>query len=49
MENTQADHQASIIQMEGKLQDQVVSILIDPGFKYSYGFSNLVNKYGLSK
>ena len=35
--------------MEGKLCDQVVSILIDPGFNYSYISPDLVDKYCLSK
>jgi len=35
--------------MEGKLCDQVVSILIDPGSDYSYFNPNLVDKCGLNK
>lgn len=31
MDNFQADHQASIIEMEGKMQEKIVSILIDLG------------------
>lgn len=31
-DNRQKYHQASIIEMDGKLCDQVVSILIDPGY-----------------
>ena len=45
----QVDHQASIIQMEGQLCDQVVSILIDPRSNYSYVNPNPVDKCGLSK
>jgi len=45
----QADHQASIIDMDGKLCDQVVSILNDPRSNYSYVNPNLVDKCGLNK
>lgn len=44
MDNRQADHQASIIDMEGKLFDEVVSILIDLGSKYSCISLILVDK-----
>jgi len=43
------DHQASIIDMEGKLYDQVVSILIDPRSNYSYVNPDMVDKCGLRK
>ena len=49
MDNKQQDHQESIIEMDGKLCDQVVSILIDPGYNYSYVNPNLVDKCGLNK
>jgi len=35
--------------MDGKLCDQVISILIDPGSNYSYVSPDLLDKYGLSK
>ena len=35
--------------MDGKLCDQFVSILIEPGSNYSYIGPNLVNKCGLNK
>jgi len=35
--------------MEGKLCDQVISVLIDPQSNYSYVSPNLVDKCGLSK
>ena len=35
--------------MDGKLCDQVVSILIDPRSNYSYVNPNLVDKCGLNK
>ncbi|MCY6488320.1 hypothetical protein, partial [Actinobacillus pleuropneumoniae] len=49
VDNRQADHQASIIKMDSKICDQVISILIDPGSNYSYVSSDLVDKCGLSK
>ena len=47
MDNTQAEHQTSIIEMDDKLCVQVISILIDPGSNYSYVSPNLVDKCGL--
>jgi len=35
LENHQEDHQASIIEMEGKVCNQIVSLLIDRGSKYN--------------
>jgi len=35
--------------MDGKICDQVISILIDPGSNYSYVSAALVDKCGLSK
>ena len=49
LDSMQEDHQASISEMDGKLCDQVVSILIDPGSNYSYINLDLVDKCGLSK
>jgi len=46
MDNMQAYHQTSIIEMDGKLCDQVVSILIDLGSNYSYINPDLVVKCG---
>ena len=43
------DHQASIIEMDGKLCDQVISILIDRRSNYRYVSPDLVDKCGLSK
>jgi len=43
------NHRPSIIEMDGKLCDQVISILIDPGSNYSYVSLDLVDKCGLSK
>lgn len=49
VENTQVDHQTSIIEMGGKLCDQVFSILIDPRYNYNYINPNPVDKCGLRK
>ena len=45
----QVDHMASIIEMDGNIYDQVVSILIDPRSNYSYISPNLVDKCALTK
>ena len=44
-----AYHQASIIEMDGNLYDQVVSILIDARYNYIYVNPNLVDKCALNK
>ena len=49
MGNRKADHEASIIEMDGKLCDQFISIFIDPGYNYSYVSPDLVDKCGLRK
>ena len=49
LDNKQVDQHAYIIEMEGKICDQVVSILIDPGSNYSYISPDLVDKGCLSK
>ena len=49
LDNKHVDHQESIIEMEGELCDQVVSILIDHGSNYSYVSLDLVDKCGLNK
>jgi len=49
VDKRQVDHQRSIIEMYGKLCDQVLSILIDPGSSYSYVTPDLVDKCGLRK
>lgn len=36
VDNMQADHHTFIIEMDSKICDQVVYILIDPRSKYSY-------------
>lgn len=47
LDNTHVDNQTSIINMEGKLCDKIVCILIDPGSNYSY--VNLNPMCGLRK
>ena len=49
MDNRQEDHQASIIEMDGKICDQVIYILIDLIYNYSYVNRDLVDKCGLRK
>ena len=49
LDNKKEDHQASIIEMDGKLCDQFVFILIDPGSNYSFVNLDLVDKCGLNK
>ena len=49
LENRKINHQASIIQMDSKLYDHFVSILIDPGSNYSYVNLDLVDKCGWNK
>ena len=49
MDNSRTYHHASIIEMDDKLCNQVVSILIDPGSNYSYVNSDLVDKCHLRK
>jgi len=47
--NKQEDHKESIIEIEGKLYGQVVSILIDPGSIYIYVNLDLVDNYGFRR
>ena len=49
VDNRQAYYQASIIEMDDRLCDQVVSILFDPRSNYSYINLGLVDKCGLRK
>ena len=49
MDNRQAYHRESIIEMEDKHCDQVVSIFIDPRSNYSYVNLDLVDKCSLNK
>ena len=36
LENRQAEHQATMVEMEGKISHQSVTVLIDPGASLSY-------------
>jgi hypothetical protein len=36
LDNNQADHQASVVEIEGMITNHLVSILIDPGSNLSY-------------
>lgn len=49
VDNLQADHQEYIIEMEGKLQEKMISILIDTSSNYSYVSPELLVKCGLGK
>jgi len=49
LDNKEVDQHAYIIGMEGKLCNQVFSILIDLGYNYSYISLDLVDKRGLNK
>lgn len=49
LNNTQTNHGESIIEMEVKLCDKVVSILIDLGSNYSYANPDLVDNSGLNR
>jgi hypothetical protein len=44
MDNKQADHQASVVEMEGMISNHLVSILIDPGSNLSYVAPQTVDK-----
>ena len=43
-DNHQEDHQSSMIEIEGKINDLSISILIDFGASYSYASTNLVER-----
>ena len=49
LDNRQGDHKVSIINVDGKIGDQFVSIFIDPRSNYNYVNPDLVDKYGLNK
>ena len=48
LENRHVDHQTSMVEVQGMIQNQYVSILIDPGASLSYIFLSIVEKCGLS-
>jgi hypothetical protein len=44
LDNNQADHQASVVELEGMIANHLVSILIDPGSNLSYVAPQAVDK-----
>ena len=44
LDNKQANHQASVVEMEGMITNHLVSILIDPGSNLSYIAPKAVDK-----
>jgi hypothetical protein len=44
LDNKQADHQASVVEMEGMITNHLVSILIDPGSNLSYIAPKAIDK-----
>jgi hypothetical protein len=44
MDNKQASHQASVVEMEGMITNHLVSILIDPGSNLSYIAPKAIDK-----
>ena len=47
LENRQADHQTSMVEIEGTINNQPISILIDPGASLSYISPRIVELYKL--
>ena len=47
LENRQAEHQATMVEMEGNISDQSVTVLIDPGASLSYISPKIVEKCNL--
>ena len=48
LENRQADHQTSMVEVQGMIQNQYVSILIDPCPSLNYVSPSIVEKCNLS-
>ena len=48
LENRWADHQTSMVEVQGMIQNHTVSILIDPGASLSYVSPSIVGKCELS-
>ena len=44
LDNNQADHQASVVEIKGMITNHLVSILIDPGSNLSYRAPKVVDK-----
>ncbi len=49
LDNRKADHQSNMIEIEGMIHDQVVSILIDSGASHSYIDPRVVDECFLPK
>jgi hypothetical protein len=49
VENRQADHQASVVELEGIIIERPISILIDPGYNLSYISPRLVEACSLKR
>jgi hypothetical protein len=49
LDNRQVDHQDSVVEMEGMIDNHLVSILIDPGFNMSYVSPQTVEKCKLQQ
>jgi predicted aspartyl protease len=49
MDNRQEDHQPHMIEVEGKINNQPIAILIDSGASHSYIDPNLVKRFKLKK
>jgi hypothetical protein len=49
LDNRQADHQASVVEMEGMVTNHLISILIDPGSNLSYISPQTVEKCKLQQ
>ena len=48
LENWQVDHQTSMVEVQGMIQNHPVSILIDPCASLSYVSPSIAEKYKLS-
>jgi hypothetical protein len=49
VENQQADHQASVVELEGIITKQPISVLIDPGSNISYISPRVVEACSLQR
>ena len=49
LENRQADHQTSMVEIKGVLKDKPISILIDLGASLSYIVARIVELYKLQQ
>jgi hypothetical protein len=49
LDNRQANHQASVVDMEGMISNHLVSILIDPSYNLSYVSPQTVEKCKLQQ